>query len=63
MRKIMVALQNKQSMDMSKQQYTTPTILLFYYAVEQGFGASQGSPDVNIGIGPWEEENEDYNIK
>ena len=48
---------------MSKQQYTTPTILMFYYAVEHGFGASQGSPDVNIGIGPWEEENEDYNIK
>ena len=48
---------------MSSCEYISPKITLFYYTVEQGFGASQGSPNVNLGIGGWEEENNDYNIK
>jgi hypothetical protein len=48
---------------MLRIEYIAPTLTLHYYEVEQGFGASHGSPNFNIGIGPWEEENEDYNIK
>ena len=48
---------------MSIHKYISPKIALFCYNMEQGFGASQGSPDFNIGIGTWDEENNDYNIK
>ncbi len=44
---------------MSKVKYIAPEVTLLYCEVEQGFGASQGSPDVNIGIGSWETDNED----
>lgn len=40
--------------------YISPQITLHEYIVEQGFGASQGSPDVNIGIGGWGPDEEDY---
>jgi hypothetical protein len=43
-------------------KYISPEITLLYFNVEQGFGASQDSPNFNIGIGSWEEENNDYNI-
>ena len=45
---------------MRKKDYILPELTLHYYDVEQGFGASQGSPDVNIGIGGWETDDEDY---
>jgi hypothetical protein len=45
---------------MRKKDYILPELTLHYYDVEQGFGASQGSPDVNIGIGGWEADAEDY---
>ena len=48
---------------MTSCEYISPKITLLCYNVEQGFGASQGSPNVNLGIGSWEEENNDYNIK
>ena len=50
-------------MTMRKTNYISPDINLLDIVVEHGFGASQGSPGFNVGIGPWEEENEDYNIK
>ena len=49
-------------MTMRKTNYISPEIDLLHFSVEQGFGASQGSPNVNIGIGDWEEENYDYNL-
>lgn len=45
------------------RKYISPKITLLDFVVEQGFGASQGSPNFNVGIGNWEEENNDYNIK
>lgn len=45
---------------MSTKNYISPEIYLLDTEVEQGFGASYGSPNVNIGIGDWEEENDDY---
>lgn len=60
MKRITEVRQNK---SMLRIEYIAPTLTLHYYEVEQGFGASQGSPNFNTGIGPWEEENEDYNIK
>lgn len=45
---------------MSKIVYIAPDVTLLYFNAEQGFGASQGSPDINIGIGGWEADNEDY---
>lgn len=47
---------------MSTKNYISPEIYLLDIEVEQGFGASQGSLNVNIGIGDWEEENYDYNL-
>ena len=47
-------------MTMRKTNYISPEIDLLHFSVEQGFGASQGSPDVNIGIGGWETDDEDY---
>lgn len=45
---------------MSTKNYISPEIYLLDIEVEQGFGASQGSPDVNIDIGGWETDDEDY---
>jgi hypothetical protein len=45
---------------MRKTNYISPEIDLLHFSVEQGFGASQGSPGVNIGIGGWEVEEDDY---
>ncbi len=45
---------------MRKTNYISPEVTLFDVKVEQGFGASQGSPDVNIGIGGWKTDDEDY---
>lgn len=47
---------------MCKSNYISPEIYLLDLSVEQGFGISQGSTNVNIGIGDWEEENYDYNL-
>lgn len=47
---------------MSTKNYISPEIYLLDVEVEQGFGASQGSQNVNIGIGDWEEESYDYNL-
>lgn len=48
---------------MAAKKYIAPEITLFYLEVEQGFAASQDSSNVDIGIGSWDEENSDYNIK
>lgn len=48
---------------MSTNKYISPEITLFDIEVEQGFGASQGSPDFNIGIGEWEVEEDEFNLK
>ena len=50
---------------MRKTDYISPEITLLDIEVERGFGSSQGSPNVNIGIGGWEADSEDYggNIK
>ena len=45
---------------MRRINYISPEITLLDIEVEQGFGASQGSPDVNIGIGGWETDDEVY---
>lgn len=52
-------------MTMSKTNYMSPEVTLLDVEIEQGFGASQGSPNVNIGIGGWEADDENYggNIK
>ena len=50
---------------MSKIEYIEPEATLLHYTVEQGFGISQGSPNVDIGIGGWVAYEDDYggNIK
>jgi hypothetical protein len=48
---------------MRKKDYILPELTLHYYDVEQGFGASQGSPGFNIGIGGWEVEEDEFNVK
>lgn len=48
---------------MSTNKYISPEITLLDIEVEQGFGASQGSPDFNIGIGGWEVEEDEFNLK
>ncbi len=45
---------------MRKANYISPEITLLDVEVEQGYGVSQGSSDVNIGIGGWEADEEDY---
>lgn len=47
---------------MPLREYMPPQITLLCCSVEQGFGASQDSSDINVDIGDWEEENNDYNI-
>ena len=48
---------------MVTKKYISPEIALLDIEVEQGFGASQGSPDFNVGIGPWEVEEDEFNLK
>ena len=48
---------------MCKTNYISPQITLLCYNVEQGFGASQGSPGFNIGIGGWDVEEDEIEIK
>lgn len=45
------------------REYIAPEITLICINVEQGFAGSDDSYNINIGIGDWEEENYDYNIK
>ena len=45
---------------MRKTNYISPEIDLHNFAAETGFGLSQQNPDINIGIGGWEVDNEDY---
>lgn len=44
---------------MSKIEYIAPEVTLLYCEVEQGFALSDPT-DVNIGIGGWETDDEDY---
>ena len=60
MKRITEVQQNK---SMLRIEYIAPTLTLHYYEVEQGFGASQGSPGFNIGIGGWEVEEDEIDIK
>ena len=48
---------------MRKTNYISPEITLLDVEIEQGFGASQGSPGFNIGIGGWEVEEDEFNVK
>jgi hypothetical protein len=48
---------------MRKSNYISPEVTLLDVEVEQGFGASQGSPGFNIGIGGWEVEEDEIDIK
>lgn len=59
----MVARQSKHPKTMRKTNYISPEIYLLHFSVEQGFGASQGSPSFNIGIGGWEVEEDEFNVK
>lgn len=45
---------------MLRIEYIAPEVTLLCCEVEQGFGVSQGSPNVNIGIGGWETDEENY---
>ena len=56
----MAVRQSKKQTIMRKTDYISPEITLLDVEVEQGYGVSQGSPDVNIGIGGWETDEEDY---
>ena len=40
--------------------YISPDIAIFYILVEDGYVLSQGTPDINIDIGGWEADGEDY---
>ncbi|MBO5833164.1 MAG: hypothetical protein J6Q95_07730 [Alistipes sp.] len=44
---------------MSQNNYTAPELTLLYFEVEQGFALSNQT-DVNIGIGGWGSDEEDY---
>ena len=59
----MVARQNKHPKIMRKTNYISHEIDLLHFSVEQGFGASQGSPGFNIGIGGWEVEEDEFSVK
>ena len=58
----MVAQQNNLQTTMCKSNYISPEITLLDIEVEQGFGASQGSPGFNIGIGGWEVEEDEIGV-
>lgn len=45
------------------REYIAPEITLLCVYAEQGFAASQNSTGIDIGIGGWEEENYDTDIK
>ena len=59
----MAARQNKHPKTMRKTNYISPEVTLLDVEVEQGFGASQGSPGFNIGIGGWEVEEDEFSVK
>lgn len=59
----MVARQNRHPKIMRKSNYISPEVTLLDVEVEQGFGASQGSPGFNIGIGGWDVEEDEFNVK
>ncbi|MBQ5690194.1 MAG: hypothetical protein IIV24_01740 [Alistipes sp.] len=42
--------------------YQQPTLHIVDIAVEWGFGASQGAPSIDVGIGGWVVENEEIEI-
>lgn len=44
---------------MQKENYISPEVTLLNVEVEQGFALSD-SAGVNIGIGDWETDDEDY---
>lgn len=48
---------------MFANKYATPVIELLEIKIEQCLCLSHTTPDINVGIGGWEVENEDYNIK
>ena len=48
---------------MRKSNYISPEVTLLDVEVEQGFCARQGSPDFDIGIGGWEVEEDEFNVK
>ncbi|MBO7266070.1 MAG: hypothetical protein J6U91_07600 [Alistipes sp.] len=45
---------------MSKTNYISPEITILDIVVEGGYGLSQETPGVNVGIGGWEADDEDY---
>ncbi len=47
---------------MLTEKYISPEISLLDVEVERGFSLSQDSPGLDIGIGEWESENEDYDL-
>ena len=58
----MAARQSKHPKTMRKTNYISPEINILHFSVEQGFGASQGSPGFNIGIGGWEVEEDEIGV-
>ena len=56
----MVVLQNKHSKIMRKTNYISPEITILDIVVEGGYGLSQETPGVDVGIGGWEADGEDY---
>jgi len=60
----MEAMRSKHPLNtVSVKNYISPEIALFHIETEQGFCISQCSSDINIGIGDWEVEEEDFDIK
>ncbi|MBR5281583.1 MAG: hypothetical protein IKU22_02245 [Alistipes sp.] len=45
---------------MSKTNYISPEITILDIVVEGGYGLSQETPGVDVGIGGWEADGEDY---
>ena len=56
----MVVLLSKTLKIMSKTNYISPEITILDIVVEGGYGLSQETPGVDIGIGGWEADGEDY---
>jgi hypothetical protein len=56
----MVVLLSKTLKIMSKTNYISPEITILDIVVEGGYGLSQETPGVNVGIGGWEADDEDY---
>lgn len=57
----MVAMRSK--LAMCKTDYISPEISQLHMEVEQCFCTSKDPSNVNIGIGDWEVEEEDFDIK